>query len=48
MFNISATFKDAKKVDQIFESSLEVQYFFESLNVIYLFSETKDDIQVVS
>ena len=41
MFNISVTFKDTKKVDQIFESSSEVQYFFESLCHLSIFGNQR-------
>ena len=42
-------FKDKKKVDHIFENSLDVQSFLDALHVpYYQLSELEDDIQVVS
>ena len=41
MFNISVTFKDTKKVDQIFESLSEVQYFFEPLCHLSIFGNQR-------
>jgi len=48
MLNISVNFKDIKKVDHIFKSSLDFQSFCAQVNFIYQLSEIKDDIQVVS
>ena len=44
MFYISINFKDTKKVGHILESSLDVQSFFDALNVIYQLSEITEKI----
>ena len=48
MFNFSVHFKDTKKKGHILESSLDVQSFFDALNVIYQLSEIEDEFQFVS
>ena len=44
MIYISGNFKDTKKVDPILESLLDVQSFFDALNVIYQLSEIKKNV----
>ena len=49
MFNISVKiFKDTEKSDHNLESSLDLKFLFDALDVIHQLSEIKDDIKFVS